>query len=372
MMQETRLQLSERMCRNIYYMLCYTPDELQYMESGQIHFENVQGVDDLLAALLCNSLDIWERNKMLREYKLEEKKTDKPKGRIDFIKSYASGSIANGKLVCRYHKLDNDTDPNRVIKLALSSILKYGNNINKEYMGKIAKKLGELTDIKNITLEEYVRIPTSFRDVPLYYRPILAASRIVIENILANTYNKDTDQLTELFKLEDDRRYQYIFEKFVRNYYTEALEKLGISVSKPVYNMYNTHDEITENTEKNGWDSPDIVLKRDDRAMVIDTKWYTKADDSSQVINRNIDKMYKYTDICIDRDENIYTIHGVVLYAKNSLDKIEDNKAFNHMTKSRGVYKDRYQRVINIDDEFDNIKKNLLKIASGVFDDIVA
>ena len=230
-------------------------------------------------------------------------------------------------------------------------------------MDRMIIKYSDMYGIQLITLDQFLSYIKNIYDVPIYYKPILAASRIAVENILASTYNDSIGQDTELFKLEDDRRYQYIFEKFIRNYYISKLEPLGYSVSKPTYKLYNTH---VNSGIQSGRKNPDIVIIKDNKAIVIDTKWYT----GKHNIEANRYAIESYVSSCYYSNKKSLTeIHGIVLYAKGVNDDIK-HEAFNDIYFDLYT-RDLYQDVIDMTLSFDEIKAQLDKIISNVFNESI-
>ena len=47
--------------RNIYYMLTYTIDELEFMKLGDIETEDCGSLDNLLASIMCRAMELLKR-----------------------------------------------------------------------------------------------------------------------------------------------------------------------------------------------------------------------------------------------------------------------------------------------------------------------
>lgn len=353
----TRLELSNQMCKNIYYMLCYAADELKYMSIGDIRFEDTSGIDDLLAILMLKAYDIWEADKPSRGYKRKENVLDHVRGSIEAYESYVSGALYRGKIICKYFELDIDTDVNRVIKLAMNLMIKRGDNVSNQYRNELLLRYRSLNKITLIDIKEYYRISRKRIESPIYYKPILSASKIVIESVLAS--NNSSEQLTELFKLEDDKRYQYIFEKFVRNFYKDTFKNAETQVGRHKHVVADTYN-INRITKE-----PDVEIAQSGKALIIDTKWYTGDANSS-----NISQIITYATLYVNTQRSkgitdIKDITGVLLYAKNVEDSID---SYETMPIYLGnTILNLEQKVINMDDNFESIKANLLKIVTNVF-----
>ena len=329
-------------------MLCYESSELKNMIVGDIFFENINGSDALLAGLLLNSLDIWSRYSPMREYNRVGICSDKISGKPDLIKSITTASLANGNIHCDVFKLNVDTVYNRVIKLALHIILNCTKDIDECTFSRLQKYYTEFSAVSNIDVFSYRTITVNFSELPNYYKPVIASSKIVIENIIASDKRAESDRAS-LYVLEDHNRYQYIFEGFVKAFYRTEYARNGIKYSEHKWPTLNDFGK------RNGWSIPDVVLTKDTSALIIDTKWYTRSEHTDRD-KANQYQMRAYLSELFKRNTQLKTLNGVILYADTGQVKKEP---FN----IPGFDYKYYRRAINLNQDFSRIKQDLVDLA---------
>lgn len=355
-----KLYLNKKMCKNIFYMLCYAVDELAYFRLDESRLDNIRGIDDLLATILVNALDIWSDDSILRDYKDINICTDRIAGRIDFVKSYQTGSIANGMLHCGLSRLNEDTEYNQIIKFAIQTILYNGDDVKTETHVKLLNYFNNFLHVTNIDYSQYRLFDINTSELPTSYRPVIAASRIVIDNMLISDeiINEPNERPEMLFQLDDSERYSRIFEKFVRNFYKKEYDA---TVSTPAYQMEGIDDN--GNICVSGWDKPDIVLTKGNRTLIVDTKWYLNSHNESanrHEIESYIDSFYRFTP-----NSKEYNVSGIILYANNGSTKSKDYIKPKTENISRKVI--IYQRTIDMNCDFDNIKRQLIDLIDNLF-----
>lgn len=341
------------MYKNLYYMLCYAVDELQYMKISDTDAENIKSSADLLAELLINTLIIWSKNNPLREYKEITLETDKPAGRINVYESYRSGIIQQGKLNCTQYRLNIDTIQNQIIKLALRILIKHGKDLSKDKRTQLNKYYRQFKYISDITEEQYKLANISYKTMPTYYKPVISASIIIINMMIA--YNR-TGKI-RLYDLDNPERYKYIFEKFVRNFYKREYKNFNTKVEHPRYDISLEQDESAT-------DNLDVLLVNNKKALVLDTKWYTK----STYTPANRHQIRAYMADVINHKDNINSIAGIVLYAKREDDRIRLSK-WQTDIKRLGLKTYAGEEEIDITKEFDEVKQGLRELADKYMSD---
>ena len=335
-------------------MLVYTSEELIYFNLGEVELEGIVTSYDLMAALMCNSLDIWESQYTLKVYNTVEVVSDKVVGNINYPKSYMTGALNRGEVVCDCLKLDIDNEANQLIKLGLSTLLQFGDEISDIYRIKLVNSLADFNGVSNIGISRYNQIMMSGIDFPLYYKPVICAVQIIIDNIMARVpVDGHGDSGEVLFRLEDSSRYQYIFEKFVRRLCEKLVCAEGAEVEKTYYRLYDA-ENIEDDDGKYGA-NPDIVVRYKGKSLLIDTKWYTESIGNSN----NRLKMVGYCYLESGRHKPD-SIKGMTLYAKPAeyRGKITlTNKPFK--VSDSTFIKDA---VIDMNVDFEQIKDTIIKI----------
>lgn len=353
--EKDRLKLSKEMCRNLYFMLCYAADETKMLIRDNVSFEDNTGIDELLGVLIINTLGIKDRGYNIQGYKTAEICSNKVYGRVDLLKSVTSGKIFHGELYSTVRKLDKDTIYNRIILLALSKII--NRDLSSDTHNKLMSYIKSLTGVTLIDMYEYRRISLHMINVPKHYRPIMTVCKLVLENILASN-DEYEEKPGELFDSSESQRYAKIFEKFVRNFY---MQENKYNVYTPKYKAIDVNNNVSRRF------IPDMVLQADNKALVIDTKWYTSfnTDENSDENNQNQIQRYLnkvYDDPEIESSEGLY---GVILYADNG--NIKETEFLNGLDSSEKG--EMYRRVLNLNKQsFDEIKQSLIDLADEFLD----
>lgn len=327
--------------KNIYYMLCYCVDELQYFNDGLIDQENITGTHDLLAQLLINSFDILCRNGYIKKYRRDTIVTDKPHGRIDIAESIKTGNYSQGKLVCSVDSMDKNNIINQIIKLSFRVLIETNNviddKISEELLTRLYYCIGMLKDVDNIDIS--YKLLDSNMKIPEWYKPIFAVCKMILNDWLALDENGNT----RLLELNDRERLCYIWEKFVRNLITKELAS-GYNVSKPSY-------KISAKKRAN----PDILVysKSKNKAVVADCKWY----EYTESTNANMYQAVTYGEIISDKYSD-KEVTSLLLYSSSNdthLSDIRDKED----NKGRFVVEE-WQ--VNINQSFEDLKQDIIDI----------
>lgn len=336
--------------RTVYRMLAYAVEELARAKIGNIDFESCKSLDDLLAALMCNAIQLLNSNNYLSEYNNVRDITDKPQGNILINESYDTGEYAHGRLVCEYFKLNINSIQNRVIKSAIQYLAIYGKGISKVRKAKLLQAIEDLHDVDVIDREDIDLSEVSYEDLPDWYRPAIVVSRMIIEEMIST--NRDGNG--RAIKLDDVTRLKYIFEKFVRNFYIKEYNKAR--TTRPVYKVSGS-----------GPNKLDMLLENDSTALIIDTKWYERESYSRKANERQaLDYAISYREH--ERNGVRRRVEYIVLYATSIADYNE--------THGRSVKRDIgndygvlniYEMGLNINQDFEQIKSDLISMADKIF-----
>lgn len=356
---EERFILNKQMCRNIYYMLVYDPDEFSNMIDSNINIENCESLDDLLAVMTTLALETWDTGRKVRGYQKENKDLDRPMGYINIYESYTNGAYAKGMLNCSFFKLEIDNKYNRIIKLAIRKLLDNEDNIRAEYTNQLRYYYNKLNDITLINYDNYVGYNINFAELPEYYIPIINTSKLVIENILYRDIIGNTDAKD----VKDAARYEHIFENFVRNFYTREYHTNGAVTRRESFNTEAERENV--NTKKieryNVSYKTDIVMRipSKNKVNIFDCKWYAKSRIEPGAVEGQLSR-YKET----FKDENetfTGTIIGIAISAEST--KNYYNETF---YKRRGLANKEVRnaiRTVNMNESFEKIKERLIEIA---------
>ena len=335
--------------KNIYYMLTYAIDELAYMKPDDSDIEKYKSLDDLLASLMCRSAELLYENNFLNDYNKIGRATDRPRGNILMQETYDTGAYAIGKIYCENFELNINSLANKVIKSAARCLMRQGKDLSIGSILGLRRLVDELNYVNSIEGTNLNIEDLEYVDLPDWYKPAVVVSKLILDELLG----KDEDGISRLFRLNDNQRLKYIFEKFVRNFYRIEY-RYKAKTTKPVYTLEGGRQHRL-----------DILLESENKAVIIDTKWYEGIAGSNR--SGNISQVYDYIG-SYKENESLRGMGkkrrttGIVLYAMT-----EDNKSKLNRIERRTMGKDLgsfhiYEKTINLNQEFDGIKKDLIKL----------
>ena len=333
--------------KNIYYMLCYCIDELQYFKENLIKQEDVTGTHDLLAQLLVNSFELLYRNGYIKKYRSETITTSRPHGRLDIAESICTGAYAKGNLLCHIDTLDSNNKINQIIKAAFNVLIlsnsKIDEKISESIMASMYKYRDMLKHVDNIEVSH--QILNQKIDIPEWYKPIFAVCKMILNDWLA----LDESGNIRLLDLNDNERLCYIWEKFVRHLLSNIL-KNKYEVSKPIY-------RITAKKSIN----PDILVHKNskNKVVVADCKWY----EFTNKTNNNMYQAIAYGDTVSNKYSD-KDVTSILLYASSVSTEMID-KSDRDENEGRFLVEE-WQ--VNVNQSFDLIKMDIENIITNHLD----
>lgn len=327
--------------KNIYYMICYCVEELEYFDDSEIDYEKVTGTHDLLAQLLVNSFEKILINGYTNRYTGEEIITDRPYGIINIEKSYQTGEYGQGRLICEISKYNENNYENQIIKAAFNLLLdaneKLDSPISDDLTVKLNRYRNKLNNVDNIKMTKEKVDKINIKQVERWYRPAIAVSKLIINDYIA----LDKDNETSLLHLNDQTRLCRIWEKFIRNYIKIYLDTRGYITDKRVI--------------KNAGVEPDITIYSNiyNDILVIDAKWYEKQDGSVD----NTNQMVAYGAYTKNNNTD-KKVTSTVAYAcsKKDTHKCGEMTLFENNEYSKFTVAEHY---INVNQDFDKIKSDI-------------
>ena len=293
-------------------MLCYAVDELSRLKLSSTDPEHFKSTLDVLCALMIEALKPWLNGSKNRDYRQKQIVTDKPYGKIDLYKSVVSGVYSSGKLACTVNKLSIDSEQNRVIKLAITELIaacrRNMDEVCDENVVKLSRIMREFSAVSDITLAEYGRNYKLVSTDNVDCRPALAASKI----ILAMTLPDDKSEGGCILKSRvDTERLKYIFQKFVVNF---SKRYLGNKDGTHYVGPYSITTDESSTGDRSKY-LMDLFIHRNDKIIIIDTKWYTCSESGQNT--RQINDYLRETAHEYSCDNSVNSIFGIVLYATN-------------------------------------------------------
>lgn len=110
--------------KNIYYMLSYAFQSLNFKEYNKISSEEFENIYELFSELIIIALNRQIKQGLFREYMEINETTSSIMGKININESIKSQSFINKKLNCTYDEFSVNSYLNKIIKSTLNILLK--------------------------------------------------------------------------------------------------------------------------------------------------------------------------------------------------------------------------------------------------------
>jgi len=133
--------------KNLYFLLCYAWDILDFEEVKNTTLDDYDDPSDLLTWVFVNHSKKQIRRGLCREYQTLTAELSGIKGKLEFVQSVRINSFIRAKAVCSFDEFSVDNDINRVIKATAYRLLrgKQIENSLKKDLFWVYSKLDQVT-----------------------------------------------------------------------------------------------------------------------------------------------------------------------------------------------------------------------------------
>ena len=287
-------------------------------ENAYIGSEDFENTHSLFAEIILRLMTRQIKRGIHRDYSLNVEMMSSLRGKIDISKTISNMSHTKRQLVCEYDMFTEDVFPNRVIKAAVTVLLRHGDLSPKTSGGLkwITAFLGEVKDVRPSDIK-FVLLRT--QRLTNDYKMLLSICHLLFDGLLMTEENGEY-RLRSF--LRDDKMH-LLFEQFVREYFRHH------------------HREFDPRAREIKWDLPpdidatylptmrsDTTLSLDGRTVIIDTKWYNRTMSTffgkQSYHSSNMYQIYSYVSNAAKGIKG--NVSGVLLYAKTDepIDHDED------------------------------------------------
>lgn len=330
--------------KNIYYMLAYAYQTLNHKSYEKIEAENFEYIHDLFASILAKGVSKQLKQGLYCEYVVKNEELTTVRGKIDLNESIRN-KISKKKVVsCEFDELTENNMLNQIIKTTLIILLKQP-TVSKEHKLEIKRVLFYFNNIDQIDYRLIKWNNLVYQKNNQNYKLLINVCYFVIDGLLLS--DSQGRYLMSTF-LKDDKMHQ-LYQNFVYRYYKFHYRYLKVCAQEVKWNL----DE-----ESNDYLLPkmltDITLSKENKKLIIDTKYYTKTlqknYETSSQISSNLYQIFTYV-----KNEDKYNtgnISGMLLYAKTD-EKINASNDYSMSGNKIGI------RTLDLNTDFVLIKKQL-------------
>ena len=250
--------------RNVYEMLAYAYQDLRPDGEDDLSGEEFERIHDLFAAILAKGLARQLKQGLHREYQGQEEDLEGLRGKIDMAGTIRLRLAKKRRIACEFDELSEDNLLNRIIKTTALLLLKHG-DVSKERREELRRYMPFLADVEEIEASSIRWSEIRFTRNTRGYRMLIAACHLVIEGMLLTDERGDI-RLMNYIKPQYMER---LFEKFVLNYYAKKHPRLNAGNPQIRWMLDDGIGDLLPIMQS------DIMLHRDGRYLIIDTKYYT-------------------------------------------------------------------------------------------------
>lgn len=263
--------------KNIYYMLCYAWNVIDYTDITVCGTEEFDNIYNLLARILIKEVELLLKRGFYKEYVENTETTSSLKGQININDSVQQRTMKSLKMVCIYDEYSENVLFNQIIKATLIGFLK-SPYLAKELQTKIRRILLSFSDIVLIDVQKKHFSMIKFHRNNLNYLVIINVCKLFKYGLIANM----NDGENRFANFISEEHMQTVYEKFLLNFYKLNLDKNIYKVHAPSIqwkldtNEDNEWEGLFEDEDNPGNRRTDIVVENNQKNIqfIIDAKYY--------------------------------------------------------------------------------------------------
>lgn len=291
--------------QNIYYMLSYAFQVLNEQGYKQVAAEEFDNVAELCAANLIKGVSLQIKRGLGKEYVLQSESLSSLRGKIDISTSVKQQSMLKKQLVCNYDEFSVNSYMNRIIRTTMDVLVRSG--ISKDRKKQLRKLLIYFSEVEPLSRDS-INWKLQFNKNNQTYQMLISVCYLILKGLLQTT----SDGSTKLMDFLDEQRMCRLYEKFILEYYRKEHPEIRASASQIPWDTDDDYREMLPVMQS------DIMLKKGEKTLVIDAKYYShtmqKQYDVNTLHSGNMYQIFTYVkNLDTERTGNV---SGMLLYAK--------------------------------------------------------
>jgi len=297
--------------RNIYHMLAYAFRSLNTGSASHMGSEEFENLHELFAEILIISMRKQLKRGLPRHYTCHQEELGNLRGKIDIQSSLRGMTMVRHHLMCEFDEFTEDTPGNRVIKCALTHLLRQGDvsSDRKHFLKFLRSSLSGVADVA------YGKIPQQ-RTGGADYVMLVNVCCFLLDGLLMNTGGGYTmrEWLT-------DEAMSSLYERFLRAYFQRHYPHFHARAARIEWDMPDVPQHMPEMRS-------DVYLSHNDKTLIIDAKFYnrTMAEHFGKKTYRSLHLYQIYTYVKNADRAKSGSVAGMLLYAKTGEDITPDSE----------------------------------------------
>lgn len=297
--------------RNVYVMMAYAFRAMRSRGTESIATESFDHLHDLFAEILVRGVGSQVKRGLHRDYLERSDELATVRGRIDITRTITSRSTIRGRLACEFDEYEPDTPHNQALKSAIVLLIRHS-HVAAPRRNALRRLLPYLDAVTLIA-------PTSIRWDTLTYHRANATYRLLLgvcELIIRGLLPRRDVGTTKLTSWVSDDAMSSLYERFLREYYTVHHPELSPRASAVAWDY---DDANALGTEQLPAMRTDVTLRRGDRSLIIDAKYYSESMQVSRWGKETVHSAHLYQLLTYAKNADLNrdgSVSGLLLYAR--------------------------------------------------------
>lgn len=337
--------------RNVYYMLTYAFQELKQNNFEDIAKEDFEHIHDLFAEILYRGVSAQLKQGLYKEYISKEEPLAILRGKLNINGTIKEKLNRRQTIYCEFDELSEDNVYNRILLKTILTLIKE-RNISRKRKNALKSLVPFFCNVQTIECESIRWSTLTFQRSNRSYRMLMNICNFILGGMLLTT-----ESGTYRMATFSDEHMNRLFERFVLEYFRAHHKHIKANAEKIDWNIDN--EQGITCTDFLPSMQTDIVLRKGDKVLIIDTKYYGKIlrsiHEKESISSGNLYQIYSYVkNMDIDNTGNIT---GMLLYAKTE----------ESISKPIDAYFGKNRIIVNtldLNQEFGKIKEQLDNIAA--------
>lgn len=276
---------------NLYYLLCYSWDQLKQAELVDVSKLPTTELVDLLTLVLCEGIQHLARRGLEQGYQSQEEELAGIRGRINILGSARRFLPMHGRALCSVDDLTTNTLPNQILKGTLHK-LGYAERLDSGLRKRVHVLHRDLRGIDQISLTSQ-----TFRRVQLHANNRFYRFLLNVCELIHGSWLPDQRAGTFRFRdfLRDDRAMATVFQNFLLKF---------IKIELPEWNARRERIAwIAEGSASSGLSllpkmETDISMRRGTENVIVEVKYYqdtlARRYDAEKIHSENLYQLMSY------------------------------------------------------------------------------
>ena len=297
--------------KNVYYMLSYAFQILKQADYEKVAAEQFDKIYDLFAAILAKGVARQLKHGLYREYVPIQENLSVMRGKLNISETVRLKAQCSDRISCEYDNFSENNLYNQVLKTTIYRLV-HTSDVNKKQRQELKRLLLFFGNVDLIQTDHIQWNKLIYQKNNKNYEFLLNICYLVLTGLLQTT-DKGKFRLMSF----SDEHMEMLFQRFVMEYYKQHHRKLRPKAQQIEWNITDGQESSMIHFLPKM--KTDITLQKGDRALIIDTKYYTKIMAENYKITYRSAHLYQIFSYVKNMDRNnTGNVSGLLLYAKTS------------------------------------------------------